>query len=116
MRTRCFDPDYDHAAVGRWLRLQALKGFQRGADEHSRRYTDRCACGVNLPEYPNSVSLILTRDMVPEFAFGWHLSVCCVTESSFRGFVPAEAAHWIEIIFGRCRERRAPLGCGSGLE
>jgi hypothetical protein len=108
MKPRCFDPDYDHAAVGRWLRQQAMKGFQRGGDDYSRRYTNACACGVNLPEFPNSVSLILTRDMVPGCAIGWHLSVCCVTDRGYRGFVPAEGAHWIDIVFGPYRGRAVP--------
>jgi hypothetical protein len=103
--SRRFDPGYDHAAIGRWLRQQASKGFQRGSDDYSRRYCDSCNCGVNLPDYPNTTSLLLTRDMVPDFEVGWHLSVCCVTLLSFRGFVPAEGEHWLEIIFGSYRER-----------
>lgn len=105
---RVFDPDYDHVAIGRWLRRNAMKGFQRGIDDYSRRYTQSCTCGVNLAEPPKSVSLVLTRDMVPECPFGWHLSLCCVTSKGYRGFVPEEGAHWLEILFGPYRGRAAP--------
>jgi len=97
---RIFNPDYDHRAVGRWLRRQALKGFQRGGDAASGRYVESCTCGVNLADAPNSVSLIFTRDLVPECLIGWHLSVCCVTDKGYRGFSVAEGAHWRSILFG----------------
>ena len=89
--------------------MMAKKGFQRGDDDYSRRYTESCTCGVNLPEYPNSVSLILTRDMLPPtFASGWHLSISCVTEDGYRGYVPAEGEYWRRIIFGAYREYAIP--------
>lgn len=100
MRHRLFDPSYDHASVAQWLRRQAMKGFQRGDDEYTWRYVDSCTCGVNLPEAPNSVSLIFTRDMNPDCAIGWHLSVCCVTNSGYRGFAPDEGQHWVDLLFG----------------
>ena len=106
--SRLFKPDYDHVQIARWLRMSARKGFQRGDDEYSRRYTDSCTCGVNLPEFPNSVSLILTRDMVPDCLIGWHLSICCVTDCGYRGFVPAEGNHWLKVVFGSYRDRAAP--------
>ena len=65
---RIFNPDHDHASIAKWLRQQAMKGFQRGEDSHSRRYVGSCNCGVNLPEFPNSVSLSLSRDITPDYA------------------------------------------------
>lgn len=102
---RKFDPEYSHDAVARWLRMEAMKGFQRGDDPTTWRYVDSCSCGVNLPEYPKSVSLILTRDAAPESMHGWHLSVCCVTDKGYRGYVPEEGAYWVRVIFGPYAER-----------
>lgn len=105
---RLFSSDHDHAAIGRFLRQQAMKGFQRGEDDYSRRYTLACNARVNLPEYPNSVSLMLTRDMVPEHEWGWHFSICCVTETAYRGYVPAEGEHWLDIVFGKYAAHAIP--------
>jgi len=102
---RCFAPDYGHAAVVRWMIREAMKGFQRGDDPSTWRYVDACSCGVNLPEYPKSVSLILTRDANPDCISGWHLSVCCVTDRGYRGYVPEEGAYWLRIIFGPHADR-----------
>lgn len=115
--SRRFDPGYDHAAVARWLRQNAMKGFNRGLDDHSMRYMDGCSCGVNL-EFPNSVSLIFTRDMIPPEPNAWHLSVCCVTPKGYREYVPEEGEHWVELMFGHYRgrailrplEERSPMG------
>jgi hypothetical protein len=98
---RLFDPSYDHAAIARFLRRQAGKGLQRGKDPVSVRYVEDCTCGVNLPEFPKSVSLILTRDAAPGCVFGWHLSICCVTNKGYRGYAPDEGARWVNLIFGR---------------
>jgi hypothetical protein len=100
---RCYAPDADHAEVARWLRAEAKQGFIRGWGSLSFDYRNRCTCGVNLPQAPNSVSLILTRDRVPGEPMGWHLSICCVTSSGYRGYQPAEGEHWAELIFGRYR-------------
>lgn len=105
---RRFDSDYNHESVGKWLRQQAMKGFQRGEDAHSRRYSLACSCGVNLPEFPNSVSLALTRDMIPDYASGWHFSISCITETGYRGYVPEEGEHWLAIIFGEYAGRAIP--------
>ncbi len=115
---RIFAPTYDHAAVAHHLRREALKGFQRGDDPSTWRYVRACSCGVNLPEYPKSVSLIFTRDANPDCKVGWHLSVCCVTGNGYRGYVPAEGAHWVRTIFGiyaphaieQPLEERSPFG------
>jgi hypothetical protein len=98
---RLFLPDYDHAAVARWLRREAMKGFQRGDDPSTWRYVEACTCGVNLLPAPNSVSLIFTRDSNPDCKVGWHLSVCCVTHKAYRGYVPAEGEHWRQLVFGK---------------
>lgn len=105
--SRLYKPGCNHADVGRWLRMEARKGFQRGHDDYSRRYTAACTCGVNLPEHPKSVSLILTRDMVPECLIGWHLSICCVTDRGYRGFDPKEGEHWLDVLFGSFASRAA---------
>jgi len=97
---RTFPPDYDHAAVAQFLRREAKKGFQRGDDPISRRYVEACNCGVNLFNAPDSVSLTLTRDFVLDYKIGWHLSVCCVTSSAFRGYVPEEGEYWKLLVFG----------------
>jgi hypothetical protein len=102
---RLFLHNYDHKAVARWLRLEAMKGFQRGDDPVSVRYVEACTCGVNLPECPKSVSLILTRDAVPDCVIGWHLSICCVTNRGYRGYVPEEGEYWIRTIFGAYADR-----------
>jgi hypothetical protein len=115
---RCFDLDHDHEAVGRHLRREAMKGFQRSNDPSSLRYVDACTCGVNLVPAPNSVSLIFTRDYNPDCKVGWHLSVCCVTHRSYRGYVPEEGLYWLGIIFGHYADRaieqpldaRSPVG------
>ncbi|HVY94514.1 MAG TPA: hypothetical protein VHA14_17250 [Bryobacteraceae bacterium] len=105
---RIFPPDYDHVSVGKWLRQQAMKGFQRGDHERSSRYTESCMCRVNLPESPNSVSLALTRDMVPDYVMGWHFSISCVTETGYRGYVPEEGEYWLRIVFGGYAARAIP--------
>ncbi len=97
---RLFQPDYAHEGVARWLRIQAMKGFQRGDDPASVSYVGACTCGVNLPDYPESVSLILTRDSNPDCKIGWHLSICCVTDQGYRGYVSQEGAHWVAMAFG----------------
>lgn len=104
-KPRCFDVDYDHAAVARWLRLQAKKGFQRADDETTQRYVTSCSCGVNLHPAPYSVSLILTRDLNPDCVIGWHLSVCCVTDRGYRGYSEEEGAHWLGVVFGKYASR-----------
>jgi hypothetical protein len=104
---RLFYPDYSHMAVARWLRCQARTGFQRGGDEHTMKYVARCTCGVNLPVCPNSVSLILTRDMTPGCTFGWHFSICCVHSTGYRGYVSEEGEHWLEMIFGKYKHLAA---------
>ena len=103
---RIFLPDYNHEAVARHLRREALKGFQRSDDPISLAYVTACTCGVNLMPPPNSVSLILTRDNNPDCVIGWHLSVCCVTDRGYRGYVEAEGLHWLNLIFG-CYAARA---------
>jgi hypothetical protein len=105
---RLFPPDYNHEAVGRWLRRQAKSGFQRDDSPSTHRYVDSCTCGVNLPECPNTVSLILTRDLNPDCVIGWHLSLCCVTNRGYRGYQPAEGEHWLGIIFGKYSARAIP--------
>lgn len=102
---RAFDPDYDHQAIARHLRREAMKGFQRGDDPSTARYVAACTCGVNLPKAPDSVSLILTRDANPGCLIGWHLSVCCVTDKGYRGYVPEEGAYWLRTIFGPYADR-----------
>lgn len=116
--SRIFEPGHDAMAVARWLRGEAMKGFQRGDDDISRRYVKACTCGVNLAVCPNSVSLILTRDAAPDCVNGWHLSICCVTNTGYRGYVPEEGEHWLNAIFGDYAARaveqplaeRGPLG------
>ena len=102
---RIFLPDYNHEAIACFLRREAFKGFQRGEDDASRRYTEACIVGVNLPEHPNSVSLVLTRDMVPGCLVGWHLSICCVTERGYRGYASEEGEYWKRLIFGPHADR-----------
>lgn len=49
---------------------------------------------------------------------GWHLSVCCVTDKGYRGYVPEEGAYWARMIFGPWAHRaveqplesRSPFG------
>jgi hypothetical protein len=116
--SRLFFHNTDHAEVGRYLRAAAKKGFQKGLSSKSKFYVETCTCGVNLPEYPKSISLTLTRDSNPEFSIGWHLSVCCVTDTGYRGYVPEEGEHWKEVIFGLYSARaiaqpledRGPIG------
>ena len=103
---RCFRPDEEHAQVARYLRIQARSGFLKGIDQTSLLYRVRCTCGVNLPEAPNSVTLILTRDAIPGEPTGWHLSVCCVTSAGFRGYQPSEGEHWADLVFGKYRSAR----------
>ena len=105
---RYFPPLWDEESIARWLRRQAMRGFQRADDEHTGRYVMSCGCGVNLPEYPNSIGLILTRDINPDCLIGWHLSVCCVTYKGYRGYVPAEGEHWRQRIFGHYAELAIP--------
>lgn len=102
---RIFQPDYDHAAVARWMRSQAMSGFMRGPDSATARYVERCITGVNLFPKPNSVTLILTRDAVPGNRIGWHFSICCVTDKGYRGYQADECEHWLELIFGPHRGR-----------
>jgi hypothetical protein len=105
---RKFDPDYSHEAVARHLRREAMKGFQRGDDPVSVAYVLACRCGVNLMPPPNSVSLILTRDSNPDCVIGWHLSVCCVTDRGYRGYVEEEGQHWLGLTFGHYAHRAVP--------
>jgi hypothetical protein len=107
---RCYTSDTDHAVVARWLRERAMTGFVRGMDVSSLQYRNACTCGVNLPKRDDSVSLILTRDMVPGEPTGWHFSICCVTSSGYRGYQPAEGEHWAGLIFGPLRSRVHDLG------
>jgi len=108
---RIFPVEYDHAAVVRYLRRQAMKGFQRDDSPATDRYVKACSCGVSVLPEPNSVSLIFTRDNVPGCRIGWHLSLCCVTDKRYRGYVPKEGEYWRRLIFGRYAERAvmAPL-------
>jgi len=104
---RRFHHDYNHELVARWLRAEAMKGFQRGDgdDPISARYVEACACTVSLPEFPNSISLILTCDVNPGYLISWHLSVCCVTETGYHGYVPEEGEYWCRLIFGAFADR-----------
>jgi hypothetical protein len=108
LKGRIFPPDYDNAAVARYLRDQASRGFLRGLagnDQANARYPRQCSAGVNLPTAPNSVSLTLTRDYFGSGADGWHLSIACVTSSSYRHYVLEEVDPWVDLIFGPYRSR-----------
>ena len=107
VKGRIFPPDYDHAAVERWLREQASRGFLRGpGHEHANaKYLRQCSAGVNLPAVPNSVSLSLTRDYFAAGINGWHLSVACVSSSGHRLYVAEEGDPWVDLIFGPYRGR-----------
>lgn len=112
---RCFYPDVDHAAVARWLRAQAKTGFVYRYDPAGLVYRDQCTCGVNLPEADHSVSLMFTRDCIAGELTGWHLSVCCVTRSGYRGYQPAEGGHWAELVFGFYRSRLVEFDAMSSM-
>ena len=108
IKGRIFASDYDHAAVARWLRKQAGRGFLRGHgnEQANERYAQQCSARVELPTAPNSVSLILTRDYFATSVDGWHLTIACVTTSSgFRPYVPEEGDLWLDLIFGPYRGR-----------
>lgn len=102
---RCYTPDSDHAEIAKWLRSQATTGFCKDPGLATWSYGYSCSCGVNLALAPNSTSLILTRDDVDGEPKGWHLSVCCVTDSGYRNYSPLEGEHWRKLVFGEYASR-----------
>lgn len=97
---RQFSPSYVHTSMAKLMHLAARKGFQTGETVASLDYVESCSWGINLAEYPKSVSLIFTRDNDPECKTGWHLSICCVTNKGYRGYQPDEGRYWVNVVFG----------------